>query len=126
MKENEIRIGNWFIHNGNWSHRNDYEELKNSFYFQWENNDWYALGECTFSFDDFEPIPLTTEILEKVGFVNDELIINGNDNSVISRNKDNTFSLWVEGYYGFGKCKYLHQIQNLVYSLTGRELNITL
>jgi len=73
--KNELRIGNWVYHNPNiWSYRNDdgvisnYGEF-NSDCFQWEESDWYAIGECTLDFEKcIKPIQLTEEWLVKFGF----------------------------------------------------------
>ena len=67
--------------------------------------------------EDFEPIPLSPEILEKAGF--EKCSCGG----------------WKQGelhlYKGFNYerkriIKYLHQLQNLYFSLTGEELTINL
>jgi len=90
-------------------------------------------------FDKVEPIKLTNEILLKLGFkVEDDrispfwkLVINRTE--VISIEDDWSFGLNAanetskQGYAGHPDlCKYLHQLQNLYYSLTGKELKIEL
>jgi hypothetical protein len=92
----------------------------------------------------FEPIPLTPDILEKAGFVLDgfkqyRISINPFD----SGTKDLCFSgdyLYLEEGSGkpgsndivtlwnkdLMKNFYLHQLQNLIFALTGEELNINL
>jgi hypothetical protein len=67
INETEIMIGGVFQHNANWCYRSP-SEIK-PFIFQWEARDWYALGECTMSLDDCEPIPITPEILDKCGML---------------------------------------------------------
>lgn len=78
---------------------------------------------------DTTPIPLTTEILEKAGFIKgyfttgDQnifcdpeqgvILLQGNDSSTY----DQSFNC---------VCKYLHELQNLIFALTGEELNIQL
>jgi hypothetical protein len=79
---------------------------------------------------EYSPIPLTPEILEMAGFDGDRLIIAYNDT-------DSPTSLWYldTGHIEIGRsgigaititCTHLHQLQNLIFALTGTELNIQL
>lgn len=82
----------------------------------------------------YRPIPLTPEILEKCGFVFNEkgnlglefparmaLIFNkGNVGELDFAQDNNRIS------FKFGHIKYLHQLQNLYFALTGLELDFTL
>lgn len=74
--------------------------------------------------EEFEPVGLTAEILEKCGFVADTtnhvgayrkepLNVVVNDNTVLVASDNREF-----GY------KYLHQLQNLYFTLKGEELKI--
>lgn len=122
----EIRIGNWFQHNENWCYRSP-AEIK-PFIFQWEDRDWYSLSECTLSLDDIEPVPLTEDVLKRCGF-------HKHNNAWVQDDfKENNskfyFSIWdVSGYYTYNSAEFtiliesLHQLSNLYYSLTGKELN---
>jgi hypothetical protein len=71
--------------------------------------------------DDYSPIQLTPEILEKCGFWK------GNFAGLV--NGDFIWSLGVlsirEGAY-FISCQYLHQIQNIFFALTGTELEVNI
>lgn len=135
IKENEIKVGNWFQHNEKWCYRRDSHNSGNGkpFVFQWEARDWYALGECTLSLEDIEPIELTPEILEKCGFKYETK----DKNHFV---KDQGKQLYVSIYLGDGDYQpqicddgimsitlqpilYLHQLQNLYFALTGEELN---
>jgi|ERR1051325_3201089 hypothetical protein len=88
------------------------------------------------NFEDIEGIPLTPEILEKCGFNY------GNNKSGVLRleiaylNEDYPCTLQVSGS-GIQICRsgvgsicpsifYLHQLQNLYFALTGKELEINL
>lgn len=87
--------------------------------------------------DYFEPVELTPEILEAAGFKYNEFTenyeifydavgmvgINKYDGSFIIGNDNEDM-----GFTGDIKsaCKYLHQLQNLIHSLTGQELQIDL
>lgn len=124
IQEKEIRVGNWFEHLPEWSYRN---EDRKSLLFQWESSDWYSLGECTFSLDSVKPIVLSPEILERCGFKKD---------------KDDIYSKlgFMFFLYDIGvvqialdysplcnaPCRYVHQLQNLIYALSGEELKIDL
>ena len=77
-------------------------------------------------YNDLEPIPLTDKILLKCGF---------NFNFNASRWEINDVGLKITDilgkYYGTNfpikvSFKYLHQLQNLIYAITGNELEINL
>jgi hypothetical protein len=77
---------------------------------------------------DYRPIPLTEEWLLKFGFEEDETYVS----------EENPFLDYINGnvrismpYFSFEYCdggikelKYVHQIQNLYFALTGTELEI--
>lgn len=118
IQPNEIRCGNLFHHNDNWSYR------EKGGYFQWSESDWYALGESTLFIENVSPIQLTPEILEKCGFETpfimkdsvkylDGVMIDLHNGKILLR--DNHMI----------EIKYLHQLQNLYYALTGKELDIS-
>lgn len=122
MKEIELRIGNWFIEKG---------EVKQF------DGDFYHLLGCT-------PIPLNTNWLEKFGFEKNkdkrwmrgksryaifysEYYATGEDNSMwrieyhdtdYGRNEYKDCNQWGD------RIKYVHQLQNLYFALTGEELTI--
>jgi hypothetical protein len=120
MKANELRIGNWFIEKGN---------VKQF------DGDFYHLLGCT-------PIPLTTNWLEKFGFEKnkDKRWMKGKSRYAIfyfeyyATGENNC--MWRIEYhdtdYGrneYKDCnqwgdviKYVHQLQNLYFALTGEEL----
>jgi hypothetical protein len=102
-----------------------------------EGNLVYEFGKVhTISFKDddhwhlenFQPIPLTPEILRKCGFeanngkrlINDVwLVIHENEANIYDLYKNETVQMRIE-------LKYLHQLQNLYFALTQTELNIQL
>lgn len=78
---------------------------------------------------DVEPIPLSEEVLLKCGFEEDETHVS----------EDHPWAIWVKNdvvislpYFEFSfestdvEIKYLHQLQNLYYALTGEELEVSL
>lgn len=139
MKANELRIGNWVEH----PHLLNGKEVK---YGQVVDISDYDVIEGSTgviaikrfkmqSSNHFQPIPLTEEWLVKFGFEKDET-------NLKMFNKKSTTSL-VEYYfildgYNFGlynelmqseihidlEVKYVHQLQNLYFALTGDELTI--
>ena len=138
----EIRLGNWFEHLPEWSYRNETWKDPDRFVFQWEERDWFAIGECLFSLDRISPIPITAEILVKSGFsesvdlrdtkryhkrATDFLLdfresVGGVVELYINTRTDHARSLFVSTQ--MPHIKYVHQLQNIHYSLTGTELEI--
>lgn len=130
MKSNELRIGN-IIHNGfkpvavqgvdgegiillMKCHGITYPEGPHRPQYEWE--------KVYLDFDQAAPIPLTEEWLMRLGF-------------------EKGYSLWINGSFAlewgdFSKCwqfpagerridiKFIHQLQNLYFALTGEELTI--
>jgi hypothetical protein len=106
MKENELRIGNLFI---------EKDEIK-----QFDGDFYHLL--------DMKPIPLTEEWFEKFGF---EKI---SDTFFLLNVGSLTMMYYVpEDYKHFIfelendelNIKYIHQLQNLFFALTGEELTIS-
>lgn len=121
MTVSELRIGNWVAHDGLPFYIRDVEDLRDI--------------ERTLKHGTFTPIPLTEEWLLKFGF---------EDNSYARFYKyvDNEFYITVSfkdyahtqlsehpvevnDYSLPLDCKYVHQLQNLYFALTGEELTIT-
>ena len=78
-------------------------------------------------FEEFEPILLTRDILEKCGFENTD----AND-QYSSYRKESLTIRFMAGKSTRAKisdcefvCQYLHQLQNLYFDLTGEELEVT-
>jgi hypothetical protein len=125
MKANEARIGNWIID----PHRDGIG-----------NEGYDKVGKWDFAnhLEDYEPIPLTEEILLKCGFefYSEELgakvfsIMIPKSTSRILISDKGHFTLESEGTFWYMrsyKCpEYLHQLQNLYFALTNEELNIDL
>lgn len=119
MLANELRIGN-LVHNS--------------------HGDIHAIGcNCFHRFRDpsmdgnhsgFKPIPLTEEILLKCGFEYQK------DNNSYQLDSDLGFTIWGRVYSGFNVYVHdvefgetinsLHQLQNLYFSLTQKELEVHL
>lgn len=126
IKAKDLMVGNWFEHKPEWSYRNN--DCK-SFYFQWNERDWYGLGECTISIDNILPIKLTPDILVKCGFYNDMP-------DPLQWEHTNGISLFYYAdldTYRYNRAdgrstslKHVHHLQNLYYALHGEQLKITL
>ena len=123
MKASELRIGNWI-----------YLPSKSKKY---QISSGHDIEEIEGS-DDARPIPLTPEWLERFGFVgghdgcydlNQQLIDMGGIGSVDSdltliKSPDvpNFYTVWL-GVRDVN-LRYVHQLQNLYFALTGEELTI--
>jgi hypothetical protein len=113
MDARELRIGNWVL-----------DEQGQSIQICVKHFNWV---------NDLTPIPITPEILEKAGFKKSIELVGGflyyEDNSKEDFDIaliDGIATLQVESC-NYGKpFKYLHQLQNIFYSLTGEELQINL
>ena len=71
-------------------------------------------------FSSFQGIPLTEEWLLKFGFLNGVLTITHNQIQFT----DHAIVRGMTGAVHFNECKYVHQLQNLYFALTGQELTI--
>jgi hypothetical protein len=121
---NELRIGNLFTTHinlrGSWAEKQRFD------------GEIYRCNRHTFMSDTetekiFKPIPLSEEWLIRFGFLLEDLNWYKNDS-------DDSFYISFESDYGFyvgattyGYLKailYVHQLQNLYFALTGKELTI--
>jgi hypothetical protein len=111
MKANELRIGNWV----------EYELYGVKNIQQIEHTDFEFISDnelrCA------KPIPLTEELLVKLWFEK------SSDNNYY---KGGTFTIYnrfgnfglIGGSLSWKEFKYLHQLQNLYFALTGEELTL--
>lgn len=119
MKASELRIGNWveyhYPHDEEWDRLDiTLEDLKDI-----EGD----LGEL------FRPLPLTEKWLLGLGFelLSGDWVVAKNKNSpeftIHNKKGDYRFTpVWCVDYKPI---KYVHQLQNLYYALTGEELTFT-
>jgi hypothetical protein len=132
MDAKELRHGNWVHHNDNWSNQNEDEKAHN---FQWDaESHWYWIGECCLNLEkDIEPIPLTEEWLEKLGFVSkykschDRWSLNGFALDQAPDEDDLGASIPAKQEFSYDwrlEVKYVHQLQNLYFSIKQQELEI--
>lgn len=112
IKANELRIGNWVdtVYNVPYIKITEIKEV-------------VICGEnCKcMSYGSLKPIPLTEEILLKCGFEKQGgfWFVKGDIKIEI------TLSRGYFRYAGFVRLKYLHQLQNLYFALTGQELEVS-
>lgn len=130
MKANELRINNWYDHNG------DYRQVTpNTIEEVWESERSWC-----------RPIPLTEEWLLKFGFENSshpDFDFHINIPHLRDNNYKSTIGVieWSDGVIevyrvngktdvhtaetcGVATIQYVHQLQNLYFALTGEELNL--
>ena len=123
IKANESRIGNYFKYgNGNFK----VEYISSVLYFRLDN------VRNAISFVEIEPTLLTKEILEKCGFVHTASIYYKHvSEQWLAKVYDDksvriSFMRFPSENFICGIYKYLHQLQNLYFALTGDELEINL
>lgn len=117
MKANELRIGNYVYFHG------DVEEINMVDGFGVIGREEQPL--C--SIDEVEPIPLTEEWLLRFGFEEEGESFNLNDFSIELIGDDGRWCTYFFDTYHSVECslsliKYVHQLQNLYFALTGEEL----
>jgi len=125
MKTTELRIGNWI-------YKRSSTGVKNAI----QMNSFYGLCNVRTNSEKFEPIQLDEEWLRKFGFDDSEYkdgyigIDVNNSNFVLSKPKKYEFMknyLWeykADMWQKYVELQYVHQLQNLFFVLTGKELTI--
>jgi hypothetical protein len=109
MNANDLRIGNWV----QFRHTETPVRITLGDFVR-EYNDEHL--------EDYEPIPLTEEWLLKFGFKSDVVSsVFGFKWVSINMTQDGDF--WVENITGeLVEIDFVHQLQNLIFALTGEEL----
>lgn len=122
MKTNELRIGNWILYNDLYCKIIGIYKEDNEVIIEYYN------GETDYRFIDYiEPIELTEEVLLKIGFNKERDIKTLNEEVFVWHNGIIEYQCGDCNYDAvICQCKYLHQLQNAYYLLTGQELNIEL
>jgi hypothetical protein len=127
IKVEELRIGNWIYNTkGKPSKINEIKRHPSG------ERDFahivtlQGLGSFGGYVEDLQPIPLTPEILEKCGLERDTVT-----KTEVYRFPKLSLMRGLDNEYRFfdiksAPIKYLHQLQNLYFALTGTELQISL
>lgn len=118
IQANELRIGNWLI------------DIKFGSYIRFKS--FFGLCNVEANPDLYNPIPLTPEILEKAGFelrkeYGTSIEIDYKLYPLYVKFEHNGgLLITIHEYSSCSHVKYLHQLQNLYFALTGEELQIDL
>ena len=112
IQPQELRIGNFVFD----SHQNTEKVFELSIF-----GDLHRVNEL--SPEAFNPIPLTEEILLKFGYIGNEPVFSEKSTIFTLRIHKiwKPFKIFLDEYYRF-EIKYVHQLQNLFFSLCGEEL----
>ena len=114
----ELRIGN-YVFDGNRELTQVKSIIEGAINYELDYGNLWANQECYF--ENLNPIPITEEWLLKFGFEKCEYLKNTWDNgSIIISLKYDIF--YYELLNGTVDIKYIHQLQNLYFALTGKEL----
>ena len=105
MEARELRIGNWV--------------KRNSIVVQC---DFMSVANCHAIPDQYEPIPITEYWLEIFGF--NGLSKEDSNGFELIYNNAIGYRLSIQGQYQYKEIKYIHELQNLYFALTGKELEI--
>lgn len=123
MKAEELRIGNLVEYkiNDKFDDRKEWWEVS-----EIDADDIHWLSKVDKEDENFRQIPLTEEWLLKFGFEKDgnDLILDNGLFLLVSYNDDEFVHLKSNHLETIVSIKYLHQLQNLYFALTGIELLI--
>jgi len=129
MKATELRIGNLVYRSGFlYEERNKFSE---------RTVDHNSITACFISPESFKPIPLTEERLVKFGFVfinkmniygwylevGNRMLCWCHSPEINLEFKEGQCDEYQNTLYDFN-CEYVHQLQNLYFTLTGEELTL--
>lgn len=122
MNIEELRVGDWIVIDSMNAFEQPNTPLRVSI------DMFVALDRMELFKDQLQPIPLSPEILIKAGF------FKYNNAYVLKEPSTNMakfeFSIWENITYNTGEIEppfdYVHQLQNLYFALTGKELDIIL
>ena len=123
MNANEFRVGNWVEANSPMMQVKEITEHTVGLYMPGSEADPFL-----YDIEEIRPIKLSPEILEKCGFENqryEEWEAFAYKDTAICASWDGVEWVFKYGYdsdLSIASCEFLHQLQNLIYALTGEEL----
>lgn len=121
MKANELRIGNLV----NYRVRDNLDPRKE--WLQYTQIDWQDLRILSHNMGDgFEPIEITKDWLHRLGFEYNDMILTWShqDQYLPSLTLTNNGTYIIDGMAYSPELRYVHQLQNLFFALTGKELEL--
>lgn len=121
IQANELRIGNWVKYNG--------KPIKVYNVSSVQINEWQDMSASgSVLIDELSGIELTEEILLKCGAIlhGIEYIVKAGALLLKIRNHYNIWYSEFGNIYLGDRIKYLHELQNLFHTLTGKELEVNL
>lgn len=129
IQANELRIGNWV----NVQPHNKYAQIIEIKSGRLDNRDFVRISspnldtQFTVEISQINPIPLTEEILLKAGFEKDIESLFYRNSFIIAKTKTR-WAFYHNGLTGgeLARIDYIHELQNLIFALTGKEIKIEL
>jgi len=115
MKATELRIGNWV---NCYAVRIEISAIAEEYVYDKTESGWFRIN-------DLNPIPLTEQWLKDFGFVYSEtkkVWMGSKSGWFWLAEKDGYYKLWYYNSLIGRPFKYVHQLQNLYFALTGEEL----
>jgi hypothetical protein len=123
MKANELRIGNFIKDSGGKVLRISWFERNKVCQEMWTQNKDMELHPLTEYFDSIRPISLTKEWIDRFDWFSiDEDKYTFRDIEYYQISEEG--SLYFTNRYTCTEIKYVHQLQNLYFALTGEELDL--
>lgn len=137
IDEKSLRLGSYVMYENTTHVVEELRGRNNTIVTRWIKGEDHYIHTA----DELDPIPLTEEILLKCGF-EQELLDPSNpeegvyyilylsddkycDLSLISCDKNGFLEVGLFPYEEVFRYKYLHQLQNIIYCLTGTELEVS-
>lgn len=132
IKRNELAYGNWVLSMSQYVHITDIGTY--GIYFDYDGSYNEELDE---SYERIQPIPITEELLLKIGFKKEKFcdyMMNIGKYSIRINTYSNTIGRDWTVHIDNGDCdtilsadiQYVHQLQNAVYFAIGKEIEIKL
>lgn len=121
IKPSDLRLGNWVMYDNRYFQISMIADV-----FPELNTTEFGIGVV--DYNNIKPIPLSEEVLLKCGATVDgiEYIIKANALSIKIRFHSGIAYCEFGDVYLGDRIKYLHELQNLVFALCGRELEVKL